>query len=240
MNAVGIDISKGKSMIAVMRPFGEVVASQYEITHTDRELKELTKFLKGLSGETKVIMEYTGRYYQLIARHLREAGIFVSVVNAILVHDYGGNSLRRVKTDKKDAIKIANYGLDRWVDLMEYTPEEDVRRFYAKKALITFAGLDAPPYQSGAFESKKRNMSKRGSASLRKTLFQVISVILQNASADELVYQFLDKKRTEGKHYGVYMMAAVNKFLRIYYARTKEHLLSLDQADHSVPPGSVP
>jgi len=128
MNAVGIDVSKGKSMIAIMRPFGEVVASPYEITHTERELKELTRFLKSLSGETKVIMEYTGKYYQPIARYLRKAGIFVSVVNAILVHDYGGNSLRRVKTDKKDAIKIANYGIDRWVDLTEYTPEEDIRQ----------------------------------------------------------------------------------------------------------------
>lgn len=66
MNAVGIDVSKGKSMIAVMRPFGEVVASPYEITHTERELGELTRLLKSLSGETKVIMEYTGKYYQPI------------------------------------------------------------------------------------------------------------------------------------------------------------------------------
>ena len=128
MNAVGIDISKGKSMIAVMRPFGEVVASPYEISHTERELKELTRFLKSLSGETKVIMEYTGKYYQPIAQYLREAGIFVSAVNAILVHDYGGNSLRQVKTDRKDAIRIANYGIDSWVDLTEYTPAEDIRQ----------------------------------------------------------------------------------------------------------------
>ena len=128
MNAVGIDVSKGKSMIAVMRPFGEVVASPFEISHTERELKELTRFLKSLSGETKVIMEYTGKYYQPIARYLHEAGIFVSPVNAILVHNYGENSLRRVKTDKKDAIKIANYGIDRWVNLIEYAPEEDIRQ----------------------------------------------------------------------------------------------------------------
>ena len=38
MNAVGIDVSKGKSMIAVMRPFGEVVASPYEVGHTASEL----------------------------------------------------------------------------------------------------------------------------------------------------------------------------------------------------------
>lgn len=34
----------------------------------------------------------------------------------------------------------------------------------------------------------------------------------------------MDKKRAEGKHYFVYMTAAANKFLRIYYARVTEHL----------------
>ena len=37
MNAVGIDVSKGR-MIAIMRPFGEVVASPYEVGHTASEL----------------------------------------------------------------------------------------------------------------------------------------------------------------------------------------------------------
>ena len=68
MNAIGIDVSKGKSMITVMRPFGEVVASPYEVSHTVTELKELANFLKSLNGETRVIMEYTGKYYQPIAR----------------------------------------------------------------------------------------------------------------------------------------------------------------------------
>lgn len=44
----------------------------------------------------------------------------------MLVHDYGGNSTRKVKTDKKDALKIASFALDKWVDLPEYTPEEDI------------------------------------------------------------------------------------------------------------------
>ena len=401
MNAVGIDVSKGKSMIAVMRPFGEVVSSPYEVNHTFSELEELTKFLKSLKGETRVVMEYTGKYFEPIAKHIHEAGIFVSVVNAILVHDYGGNTLRRGKTDKKDAIKLANYALDRWVDLAEYIPETevrqtlkvynrqynqymklkvmlkntliavldqsfpnvnklfstqprksdghekwidfaakfwhcecvsklsentfkdryqkwckragyyyseakateiysqaqhrvytlpknnstqllvtqailqlntiaetlstisnemrrlsamlpeyevvmamhgvgdtlgpqlmaeigDVRRFYSKKALVAFAGLDSPPYQSGTFEAQSRGISKRGSASLRKTLFQIMSCILQMSRVDEPVFQFLDKKRADGKHYYVYMMAAANKFLRIYYARVKEHLDQLE------------
>lgn len=101
MNAVEIDVSKGKSTIAVMRPFGEVVASPYDVGHTESELKELTRFLKSLPGETPVLMEYTGRYYEPIVRYLHKAGIFVSVVNAILAHDYNGNTIRRAKTDRR-------------------------------------------------------------------------------------------------------------------------------------------
>lgn len=115
MNAVGIDVSKGKSMIAAMRPFGEVVISPYEVYHTVSELSELAKRLKSLDGETRVVMEYTGNYHVPIAKVLQDAGIYVSIVNAMLVHDYGNNSLRRAKTDKKDAVKLANYALDHWL-----------------------------------------------------------------------------------------------------------------------------
>ena len=402
MNSVGIDVSKGKSMIAVMRPFGEVVISPYEVQHTDSELSELAKLLKSLDGETRVVMEFTGNYHAPIAWMLHDAGVYVSVVNAMLVHEYGNNSLRRAKTDKKDAMKLANYGLDHWLSLPRYFPEEDtrlmlkncyrqyqqyakvqtmlknnlislldtafpdanrlfssppradgrekwvdfvavfwhcecvcelsekvfttkyqkwckkygynfsqekaldiyasacghvgvmpktetakllleqavsqiratsaalaalkqemqklasalpeclvvmkmfgvgptlgpqliaeigdVRRFHSKKALVAFAGIDAPPYQSGIMDVRSRSISKRGSSSLRRTLFLVMAVILQNSPADEPVYQFMDKKRAEGKAYEVYMMAAANKFLRIYYATVKAHLDSLEFA----------
>ena len=39
MNCVGIDVSKGKSMIVVMRPFGEVVVSPFEVRHCVRRAK---------------------------------------------------------------------------------------------------------------------------------------------------------------------------------------------------------
>lgn len=105
----------------------------------------------------------------------------------------------------------------------------DVRRFYSRKALIAYAGIDSSPYQSGTIDIKSRGISKRGSSSLRKTLFQVMDCILCHEHADEPVYQFLDKKRSEGKHYYVYMIAGCNKFLRIYYARIKEYLNSTEQ-----------
>lgn len=93
MNSVGIDVSKGKSMIAVMRPFGEVVISPLEVQHTDCELYNLIKLLKDLPGETRIVMEVTGNYHLMIACLLNNAGFYVSVVNAMLVHGYGNNTL---------------------------------------------------------------------------------------------------------------------------------------------------
>ena len=394
MNCVGIDVSKGKSMIAVMQPLGEMVIPPFEVRHTDVELCQLSGLLGKLDSETRVVMEATGNYHLPVAGFLYNSGFYVSVVNAMLVHDYGNNSLRRAKTDKKDAIKLANYGLDHWLTLPRYIPEDevrlmlkttyrqyqqcakvqtmlknnlislldttfpdvnrlfasparadgsekwvdfvaafwrceyvcgqsekaftakyqsynfsqdkaldiyasacghfsvmpktntakllvdqavsqlrtasaalaalrnemqspaaslpeypvvmgmfgvgpalgpqlmaeigDVRRFHSKKALVAFAGIDAPPYQSGQMEVRSRSISKRGSSALRRTLFLVMSTILRCSPADKPVYQFMDKKRAEGKPYRVYMMASANKFLRIYYATVKQHLDSLE------------
>ena len=121
MNAVGIDVSKGKSMIAIVRPFGEVVTIPYEVRHTTSELRELAISLKSLNGETRVVLEHTGRYYEPVVQTLSNAGIFVSAVNPLLIKEYGNNSIRKVKTDKADALKIARYGLDNWSELREYT-----------------------------------------------------------------------------------------------------------------------
>ena len=59
-------------------------------------------------------------------------------------------------------------------------------------------------------------------------MYQIVCTYLRKAPADEPVYQFLDKKRAEGKPYFVYMTAAQNKFLRIYYARVKGCLEAFD------------
>jgi len=100
----------------------------------------------------------------------------------------------------------------------------DITRFHSKRALTAFAGLDSPPYQSGQFESRERKISKRGSPHLRRALFRVMTMILVNQPQDDEVYQFMCKKRAEGKHYYVYMTAACNKFLRRHYGRVRECL----------------
>ena len=93
MNAAGIDVSKGKNMVAVYRPFNEMVAKPFEVRHTGSELKELADYMKSLDGETRVIMEHTGRYYEPVAQFLHDAGLYVSAVNPKLIKDYGNNSL---------------------------------------------------------------------------------------------------------------------------------------------------
>jgi len=394
--SVGIDVSKGKSMVAVMRPMGEMVLRPFEVIHSKAMLERLAYSLKELGGDLKVVMESTGRYHEQVAQALHESGLFVSVVNPKLIKEYSNNSLRKIKTDKADAKKIARYGLEYWDKLREYTPVEavreklkafnrqyylynkikisiknnlislldmtfpgandffdsparkdghqkwvdfattfwhascisemsenaficrykkwcdrhgyqfsgakaadvyidslglittlpknlntklliteaakqltaitksveiyraellrlaallpeyhvvmnmygvgetigpqlmaeigDVREFENRRQIVAFAGIDPGEKQSGNQKSGSLPISKRGSPILRKVLFQTISVYLVGSPPDEPVYQFLARKRAEGKHYYVYMTAAANKFLRIYYARVKEFL----------------
>ncbi|MFR8410614.1 MAG: transposase [Butyricicoccus sp.] len=74
--------------------------------------------------------------------------------------------------------------------------------------------MDPRVNESGSFRSKSNPASKCGSARLRKTLFLIMTSLLQTSPADDRVYQFLDKKRSEGKPYLVYMTAGANKFLQ--------------------------
>lgn len=104
----------------------------------------------------------------------------------------------------------------------------DVIQLKSGKLLAALAGIDPPPKQSGKDDPKSRSISKRGAPALRKMLFLIMTIYLRCQPTDEPVYQFLDKKRSEGKPYKVYMIAAAHKFLRIYYARVKEAFIDFE------------
>ena len=104
----------------------------------------------------------------------------------------------------------------------------DVRRFNKRSQLTAYAGVDPGVNQSGSHEAQSMPTSKHGPPYLRKALFQVMDCLIKTKPANDPVYQFLDKKRSEGKDYYVYMTAGCNKFLRIYYGRVREYLGSLD------------
>jgi len=98
----------------------------------------------------------------------------------------------------------------------------DIRRFHNRSSLIAYAGIDAPPYQSGTFESKQRSIFKRGNKYLRKTGFETMKCLKTHKPDDDDVYRFICKKEAEGKYFLTVYMAGLNKFLRIYYARVKQ------------------
>lgn len=406
MNAVGIDVSKGKSTVTIRRPGDVVILPPCSIPHTQSAINDLIRQIKELDGETKVCMEHTGRYYEPVATWLSDAGIFVSAVNPILIKDFGDDSLRAPKTDKADSKKIARYTLDRWAKLKQYgsmdktrnqlktmnrqfgfymaqktamknnlialldqtypgandffdsparsdgsqkwvdfvytywhvdcvrsrslaaftehyqnwcrrkgynfsagkaekiyqassdliavfpkddstkllirqavallnttsetveslrrkmdetasaLPEYpvvmamngvgptlgsqlmaeigDVTRFTHREALTAFAGVDPRKTKdSGQYIQKSVPTTKKGSPSLRKTLFQIMDGLIKRSPADDPVYAFMDKKRAEGKPYYVYMTAGANKFLRIYYGRVREYLASLAETEEN-------
>ena len=401
MNAVGIDVSKGKSTVAILRPMGEVVQTPIDINHDVVSLEKLAYQILSLGENTRVVMEATGRYHEPVAAELHSHGIFVSVVNPLAIHGYcASGTVRKVKNDQKDSLKIAKFALDQWVNLREYTPMDtlrqqlkifsrqynlymksaislqsnlisltdkvfpgvneifksperadghqkwvdfvttfwhcecistvsekafteryrkwcsrmgynfsvskasdiyveslghivtlpknnntklliqiaakeltamneliasvknemvrlakelpefetvyamygvgettaaqlmaeigDIRNYPNRRSLVGFAGVDPEVDQSGKMNSKSNPSTKRGSPHLRKTLFQIMTTYLKRSPIDEPVYQFLDKKRSEGKPYYVYMVAGSNKFLRIYYARVKECMANLE------------
>ena len=127
ITAVGVDVSKGKSMVAVRRPGGEVVLKPFNVYHTAFDLRMLIETLHGIGGNIRVVMEHTAMYWRPIAHELKKAGFFVSIVNAMLIHDFSDNSIRKIKTDRADALKIANYALTFWADLQDYSLEDETR-----------------------------------------------------------------------------------------------------------------
>lgn len=64
----------------------------------------------------------------------------------------------------------------------------DVRRFSSKKSLIAFAGIEPQPNDSGKVVGNDKGISKVGSAVLRRTLFLIMTVILQTQPQDEPVF----------------------------------------------------
>jgi len=89
ITAVGIDVSKGKSTVAAMRPGGEVVIVPYDAEHNTEELHRLARSLKLLDGEVRVVMEHTSTYYLPIATILSKAGMFAGRFGALRIGRFG-------------------------------------------------------------------------------------------------------------------------------------------------------
>lgn len=115
---VGIDISKGKSTIAILSIEGEVIKEPFEFSHSQNDLDNLDLLLNQyLKEDLKIIMEETGTYHLPVLSYLLEKGYCVIAENAFRIKKYLDSGLRKAKTDKKDSLKLAEYACDNWYKL---------------------------------------------------------------------------------------------------------------------------
>ena len=126
--SVGIDVSKGKSTVAVIDTTGKLQERVFELQHSQCGLKQLKEHLNKYSdGEIKIVMEATSHYHFPLLFSLQEAGYFVCVANALSIKKFCDEDLRRAKSDKKDSIKLATYCCEKWNRLSEFQPRESTR-----------------------------------------------------------------------------------------------------------------
>lgn len=126
MISVGIDVSKGKSTVCFLEPYGKLLKKPFEVEHDKISLSTLVTMLKKLDGEIRIVMEATGVYHLPILLYLKEHDFFVSVINQYEMKTYCTCGLRRAKTDRQDAIKIADFGINNWYRLKNYNVSDDV------------------------------------------------------------------------------------------------------------------
>ncbi len=120
MISIGLDVSKGKSTICILKPYGEMIKKPFEVEHTENDLEDLARLLKSFGTEIRVVLEATGIYHLPVLNYLQENQIFVAVINPYVMKKYSYRGLRRIKTDKHDSITIANFGIDNWFHLKNY------------------------------------------------------------------------------------------------------------------------
>lgn len=60
MISVGIDVSKGKSTVCILKEYGEIIARPFEIMHDETDLKGLVNMIEKLDGELKWLWRQQG------------------------------------------------------------------------------------------------------------------------------------------------------------------------------------
>lgn len=100
---IGIDISKAKLDIAILRKDGEF--NCFVVKNNESGIKKIITKIKEYKG--KIIMESTGRYHLLSALRLSESGFDVRVINPITARRFMSASIRKNKTDKIDSCRLA-------------------------------------------------------------------------------------------------------------------------------------
>lgn len=173
---LGIDISKLKFDVALM------VSGKFKKTHifdnTPDGFKSLSNWLlkQGMS-HVAACMEATGCYGEALATYLYEQGFAVSVVNPAQIKSFSGAQLKRAKTDKADAMLIAQFYQDihpaRWTP-----PPVHVRELQALVHRLT---------SLAQMESQEQNRLDTAASVIRPSIETVLTTIKAEVKAVKLL-----------------------------------------------------
>lgn len=131
MYFVGIDISKYKHDCFICTETGEVIEENLSFANTNEGFQQLLNLLKSLDNNQtiRIGFEATGHYGMNLKLFLEKNNYSFMEFNPALVKQFiKGQTLRRTKTDKKDAYQITKYLIS-----VDYKPHP--KQFYHKYTL---------------------------------------------------------------------------------------------------------
>lgn len=187
LSYVGIDVSKAKLDVALLRDGGKF---RDKVIGNDRKGFDalLAWAAKHAVTRAHVCLEATGAYWEELAEFLVDAGFEVSVVNPVLIRKYSESLGERSKTDKIDARVIARFCAERRPERWQ-APSKMVRSL---RALVR--------RRDALIELRTEELNRRDSASEPRVLQSISQVIAhlddQVASIERQIRDHIDSDPT--------------------------------------------
>ncbi len=126
---VGIDVSKDLFSAAGIDAKGNELFTKSHSMDSNGFgdlLKTITRYCEDLS-KAIVAMESTGCYHINLFSFLNFQGIRTMVVNPLLIANFAKLSLRKTKTDKKDALTIARFLMEHNEEVSQLAISQDLQ-----------------------------------------------------------------------------------------------------------------
>lgn len=135
---VGIDVSKDTLMICYR--YADSRNFTRSFGNNDSDINHVINELKLLEFSGKIVSESTGRFHMLSAVMLSEEKFLIYVINPLMTKKYSTASIRKVKSDKRDAEMLAEMAVkeERLPDLFNSTRE----MLMIKKKISLVASID--------------------------------------------------------------------------------------------------
>jgi len=105
----GIDVAKRKHAVALLDEKGQLVQRPFTIENTRAGFDQLLQALKALGGPVLIGLEATGHYWWALYDDLTHHEYPVVVLNALQVHAFRKSGVRKVKSDRTDAVWIGEF-----------------------------------------------------------------------------------------------------------------------------------